>query len=688
MKSYLLIDSTYRNRLQYPNPADFEVPFQTVNSYQNSTVFTSVNPISVYPDYNFQFIPGAAAAATTTDTTTAAAAPEKVSMSDFVLDSIIDRNAPHDGSFVVQAADPATDATAEPAATTDTTDATAAPATTTDTTTAAPAAAALTFDAATVITGNIIGGSTKMPVIDGAVASAFGISVPNTTNSVYTGIGSAVGLLKGLVFYYNNVNVPFPITGYDPINSIVFLENGIPNFSIPSTYTIHNPSTSSAIYIHGDVGNRSSIVNFNSELYLYDIALNEMNLVDSFDYGNNILNLSKPFSKSWAASDPYMLMSKETIANYGRIQPFANNKYTLQTIMKYRVTNAGTGYKAGDIVFVSNTGNDYKTSFHFHVTHIFPDTSIRTMEMLDIGSTNYTASTSYALHRENETTTTGIAQILVEETTTAFYCSFVNPRQNLDGFFFPLLLSQQFTVRDSALYVSGNGTIPFKNPRHTPVDIMNSFYTNGVSGIKKVIPISPTEAYILVQSYPSDMLSRFDLIPAPIPDPILGCTDFLILPFSREGVIGLNMTGTLLTQSQSSCYRMSVISLILPNLTIDMNTGPLTSALPFVYLEVSNVSSSNGRNRSVIYSNNPYSTNATFICSVSDVNSPLVTQFIKINSDGAVQTIKFSPIDTLRFRVSLYNGQTFETERKDYLVPVQPDPRVQISAMIEIERIA
>ena len=688
MKSYLLIDSTYRNRLQYPNPADFEVPFQTVNSYQNSSVFTSVNPISVYPDYNFQFIPGTGAAATTTDTTTAAAAPapDKVSMSDFVLDSIIDRNAPHDGSFV-QAADPTADAAATPATTTDTTTAAAASATTTDTTTAAAAAPALTFDAATVITGSILGGSTKMPVIDGAVASAFGISVPNTTKSVYTGIGSAVGLLKGLVFYYNNVNIPFPIIGYDPINSIVFLENGIPNFSIPSTYTIHNPSTSSAVYIHGDVTNRSSIVNFNSELYLYDIALNEMNHVESFDYGNNILNLSKPFSKSWAASDPYMLMSKESIANYGRIQPFANNKYTLQTIMKYRFTHAGTGYKAGDIVFVSNTGDDYKTSFHFHVTHIFPDTSIRSMEMLDIGSTNYTASTLYALHRENETTLS-TAQILVEETTTAFYCSFVNPRQNLDGFFFPLLLSQQFTVRDSALYVSGNGTIPFKNPRHTPVDIMKSFYTNGVSGIKKVIPISPTEAYILVQSYPSDMLSRFDLIPTPIPDPILGCTDFLILPFSREGVIGLNMTGTLVTQSQSSCYRMSVISLILPNLTIDMNTGPLTSALPFVYLEISNVSSSNGRNRSVIYSNNPYSTNATFICSVSDVNSPLVTQFIKINSDGAVQTIKFSPIDTLRFRVSLYNGQTFETERKDYLVPVQPDPRVQISAMIEIERIS
>jgi len=145
------------------------------------------------------------------------------------------------------------------------------------------------------------------------------------------------------------------------------------------------------------------------------------------------------------------------------------------------------------------------------------------------------------------------------------------------------------------------------------------------------------------------------------------------------------MTGSIITQSQASCYRMSVINLILPNVTINNLTGPLTSALPFVYLEISNASTRSSK--SVIYSNNPFSTNSTFICSISDVNNPIVSQFIKISSDGAVQTIWFSPIDTLHFRVSLPNGHTFETERKDFLVPVEADPRVQISAVIEIEKI-
>ena len=56
MTSYLLISSAYRDRLLYPSPSDFIVPFQNTNNSLTtvrSSVLTAVNPLSLYPAYSF-----------------------------------------------------------------------------------------------------------------------------------------------------------------------------------------------------------------------------------------------------------------------------------------------------------------------------------------------------------------------------------------------------------------------------------------------------------------------------------------------------------------------------------------------------------------------------------------------------------------------------------------------------------
>ena len=55
MTNYLLISSTYRDRLLYPNPAEFTVPFGSINNVNHNTfnVFTTTNPITKsFPEYN------------------------------------------------------------------------------------------------------------------------------------------------------------------------------------------------------------------------------------------------------------------------------------------------------------------------------------------------------------------------------------------------------------------------------------------------------------------------------------------------------------------------------------------------------------------------------------------------------------------------------------------------------------
>jgi hypothetical protein len=76
-----------------------------------------------------------------------------------------------------------------------------------------------------------------------------------------------------------------------------------------------------------------------------------------------------------------------------------------------------------------------------------------------------------------------------------------------------------------------------------------------------------------------------------------------------------------------------------------------------------------------------------FIASIDDVNHPNTSTFLKIDGDGMVQTVKFNPEATLRFRVFLPNGQTLSYMEPDTAPPSPPNPLAQISAVFQMKRI-
>lgn len=618
MKSYLLLDSTYRNRLLYPNPADFEIPFQLVNSFVlNPTIFTSTNPITIpYPDYNFQW-------------TNVGAADEK-----FIM-------------------------------------------------------------------GVVGSGTPSAPIIDNAIDTVLGIA---NNPYIYTNLASAANILKGMEFIYNgDTTVIYKITAYDPYSRTVFLDGAIPNFTVPGVYTIYNSSNAQEIVIQGDFLLRSSVVYLDYPLYLYDMTINEIRPVQQFVEIDNRFVLTESFSPAWSITDAYMVLSRQLPLNKGTIQLLPNNKYYIYTILNYRITIAGSGYLLNSIVYAVPQGMAATAdALQFRVLEINAMGGIKAMEIVNVGSMDYVKNTRCRLFQTDLVTASG--ELAIESTALAFSVTLDKPFDSslVNSYFLPFLLSNQFYAEDNTLKMSGNSTLPVRPTyrEYTPLelqyqspyynysgsmDLYTSQMLNGVSGIQNIIPLDAYSGYILVQPYSSDRIDRFDNIPSPLPQQLQGCLHFMVLPFTREGVVGLNFTGTQLTQSQISCYQMTVMTLILPNLTIDVGPGPLTSALPYVFLEISNVTA--GRNKSVLYSNNPYTSTVTFVCSISDVNDPIRTKFIKINSDGSSQTIKFSPVDTLRLRISLPSGETFLTEKSDYLVPNEPDPRLQIHAVIELIRL-
>jgi len=158
-----------------------------------------------------------------------------------------------------------------------------------------------------------------------------------------------------------------------------------------------------------------------------------------------------------------------------------------------------------------------------------------------------------------------------------------------------------------------------------------------------------------------------------------------ILEYTRDNEVPFVYTGSTVSQQEMVCYEIELVDLVLPNLVLV--NGGRSAFYPFVYVELQNVSASGAGLTNIIYSNNPNSTRKLFRCPIDDLQSNLISPFIKIDSDGTRQTIKFKPNDNLHFAVYLPNGKLFKTLIQDTFSPDYPNPFVQISALFSIKRL-
>lgn len=163
--------------------------------------------------------------------------------------------------------------------------------------------------------------------------------------------------------------------------------------------------------------------------------------------------------------------------------------------------------------------------------------------------------------------------------------------------------------------------------------------------------------------------------------------DVEVLLFTRDNYNGLTYTGSMVSQEQMVCYEIELVNLILPNRTLNTGYGSRIAFYPYIYVEFTNVSSANSGTVNVIYSNDPNAKRMLFRVPVDDIPSPLISTFIKLDSDGSVQTVKFKPNDTLRFSVRLADGTLYKTLLGDDFSPDPPNQLVQISALFSMKRL-
>jgi len=600
-KKYILVDSTYRDRFLYPNPAEFILP---VNTAIGNNVFNSKNPLlEGYPVHNFWF-----------NSST--------------------------GSF----------------------------------------------------SGTIVGGNPSALQVEDTIDTLTGVG----SSDVSTSIDEAMDMFLNVTLTVEGDSNTYTVTGYDSVRHILSVNTPVLGFTIGGVYTISNTSTSDSIVLQGYAISTTGYVALNdgyflsstTPIYVWDLTLNE---VRKGTLVNTTVSLNSSFSDAWSVSDQYAIAISENV-EIGTIVPFSSGDYLrMNAISKVNLTEVGSVYQSQTEVSVLRLGEaERETSTIARVGVLFTTATggISKWE-LKYGGANYQFGVSYVLVPEGYTTTSpGLATVIITAMGTAFLTTTNTDKTQLVGsYFMSLLLTPQFSLSSSAPYILQ--TSPMNSLPYVPSHILTNLSPLEANSFNGVSPILDTFMYqgkqvILVQSLSPALYTRWQAINlSSFPEAL----NFEILRFQRDGCVPMDYRGTMVSSNQMVCYALSVNALILPNQILNLPFGALTSSYPYVLLEITNETASSGHNKSIIYSNNPNTVSATFVCSVSDVNSPAITKFINIDSDGASQVLKFKPNDNLRFRISMPDGRTFETEIVDYLPPLNPNPLLQINCLIEIRRL-
>lgn len=679
--SYLLISSAYRNRLLYPNPGDFVIPIGTINNPNSSAlnVFLSTNPISfTLPDYNFCW---------TNFYVPPDPDPIETKYKQFVFKTQIVA-----GTAV---------------------------------------APLLAENVNRTLLGLYRNAATVCPSSH-SHNSQQGTQPPNL--SLVQEPQYCFGILRGWVLVVvlpDGAYAIRDILDYDPSTRVALLRNPIPEFSLstgplvayvanlsktdnpdcptvePEQYPIFaRDLLGSIVFANGKFLARASTVYFNYAVFLYDVTINEIAIVEKYQSGLQVFSLCKYFSCAWSVTDQYWVLSRNLPMAVGSILtisekgPFYNRSF----IEDYTFLEKGRGYALGQDVLLVNELNEGAEPTLARVVRVGLGGSVEDVHFLSVSTNPYRVGDKLVVQRvqtpvvplEVRGETSRDAVMVVRNTSLVFRCRLkpgtFRVQDFVGNYLVSVLASPQYRYEPSSrsVYLSPNATIPARNDTGLPVDLLRSQNQWGATGIRKVTSLEDDVYLFYVQPFFGDRLSRFDVIHEnldDLPPYFQGWNHLLITQFSSEGVVPLNYTGSQITQSQMTCHEMTVMNLILPNKIINSPQGLLTSAYPYVFLELSNETMPSGHNRALVYSNNPSAVRATFVCSISDVNNPETTRFIKINSDGAAQVLKFSPYDNLRLRVTLPSGQPFLTEEVDTLVPCDPDVTLQISVVFQINRL-
>lgn len=191
---------------------------------------------------------------------------------------------------------------------------------------------------------------------------------------------------------------------------------------------------------------------------------------------------------------------------------------------------------------------------------------------------------------------------------------------------------------------------------------------------------NPTEGISIILSYVG--ATRTATLQTPL---ILSGTDsYDILTLNRDNENSFIYSGD---RRSLGKYNIQLVSLIIPNLEMNVGGGGLPSKQPYMYVKFKNVSGSEGQAPFIINSNNPNSANKLFRVPIRNIPTTIQSSFLRLNGNGAKQTVTFDPNRAVEFGLYTSSGEPFSVEEEERLSPYIPNSNIQISACFAIKKI-
>lgn len=212
------------------------------------------------------------------------------------------------------------------------------------------------------------------------------------------------------------------------------------------------------------------------------------------------------------------------------------------------------------------------------------------------------------------------------------------------------------------------------SPNYNCMLKINNYYPNILvyDGSGKLV--STTPLYLISVDLPNDVnfIPLYSVISFP--------QNYEILNFSRDNFNPISYSGNIVSQQESVCHDVELLSLMVPNKPL--KNAYSIGAYPYFYVVFHTL---NITNKNVIYSNNSNSNRAVFI--VKSITEDSNKNYSYLSLGGMRQTIKFKPNDNLTFSIYLPNGEKLEFLEPDNFSPYPCKDFLQISGVFSIARL-
>jgi hypothetical protein len=505
-------------------------------------------------------------------------------------------------------------------------------------------------------------------------------------------------ILKGLFIEITIADTIFSreIVQFDPIEKKITIKNPFPfvmNESSPIECFISNRSTSLEITANGNFFQSNDFLYNKNDIILYNIRNNEFRKVISRQ--ENVLKLETSFS-SIQINDQYLVFYT---ANPPKItgdfllqtnQNYLSEQYgRLQTIVK------GSGYKNNFEVILKPLSEAFDSGFSYHKYSLKKvhsslgelENVIENLELKEIGSDQQLKiNTQYEVYTPNgETQSNCIIKILSLTSLFSFESTEnINLTSLEKKYFMPLIMSNQYVVKDNSIYNQPNNSI--LNYDDGPMSSRQRNLTifedkNGVFEIQKAFLLSNGK-YAITTRYINNN-QKFTLMKE-IPDlslPIYqGIRRFLILGEIEDSETPLQTNN--LSKLSKQNYSIQLDTVVIPNLNIK-NTDLMVYQLPYLLLNLKNKTQASNLNQNNIHSNNKFVSKNKFILTIDKDNIDETTEILKLSSE-IPQEILFDPFDNMDIEISLPNGHTLEFEKKEHMLPIIPNDKIEIVILLKI----